>query len=219
MTRQCKTCGEVKAIDMFHKNKPSVGGLLRSCKTCINGSTKGYERTREGLITKIYGGQRERSRVRGHPMPSYTLDELKSFTYSQPNFESLYNQWVESGCKKSLIPSFDRLDDYKGYTFDNIRLTTWADNKKRAYEDRKNGINTMIARAINQFTLSGELVQEHYSINNAGRITGVDIGNIWKAITGRYKTAGGFTWQYADHAKSTKPIEEHNKSSSINPAK
>ena len=40
-----------------------------------------------------------------------------------------------------LAPSIDRKDDYKPYTFDNIQLTTWQQNKAKGHEDCKNGIN------------------------------------------------------------------------------
>jgi hypothetical protein len=47
------------------------------------------------------------------------------------NFYELYNNWIDSGYKKSDKPSVDRIDDYKGYSFDNIQLMTWKENNKK----------------------------------------------------------------------------------------
>ena len=76
----------------------------------------------------MYHGQVRASRVRGHVPPNYELWEFRAWCFSQPNFNSLYLNWIESGCDRMLKPSADRLDSNKPYTFDNLRLVTFREN-------------------------------------------------------------------------------------------
>ena len=52
------------------------------------------------------------------------------------------------------------------------------------------------SRAINQLTKTGEFVHRFPSIQEAGR-AGFHVGNITSALKGRYKSTGGFKWEYA----------------------
>src|SRR5258708_20479788 len=49
--RECNTCGEVKPIDQFHKNKPSKGGHLFKCKSCVSEYDDRY-RTQNAIYLK-----------------------------------------------------------------------------------------------------------------------------------------------------------------------
>lgn len=197
MSKKCSKCKEKKHLGEFQKNRSTTDGLAFYCKPCSNATNKIRTRSKLGLICRIYSSQRQKSKRRGHAMPNYTLSELREFAFNQPNFEELYTNWVNSGYETDLKPSFDRIDDYKPYALDNIRLTTWIKNNKRANEDRKNGTNNKVSRAIKQFTLSGELIQEHHSASSASRVTGVNRGNIWDAARSKGKTAGGFKWKHS----------------------
>ena len=42
------------------------------------------------------------------------------------------------------------------------------------------------------------LILEFPSAMEASRQTGIDQGNITRCCKGRYKSAGGYTWQYSD---------------------
>ena len=89
---------------------------------------KAYKRTIDGLISRIYYSQKGSSKRREHNPPTYSKEQLHVWMTSQVNFNNLYINWVASGYKKDLVPSVDRLDDYKGYSFDNIQLMTWREN-------------------------------------------------------------------------------------------
>lgn len=100
-----------------------------------NQKAKEYRRTKNGLIIKIYNSQLRSSKKRNHEKPKYTLEELKKWFYKQHNFDELYINWVNSNYDKKLTPSCDRINNYKGYSFDNIRLVTWYENKNELNKD------------------------------------------------------------------------------------
>lgn len=91
-------------------------------------SSKEYRRTKTGLINKIYCKQKESSKKRGHAPPEYDIKDFKLWFNINDSQLGLYNAWVASGYSKWLIPSVDRIDNKKGYTYDNIQLMTWGEN-------------------------------------------------------------------------------------------
>ena len=146
--KKCTKCGDVKSVDKFCPSNQNKDGINSWCKSCANEHHKSYSKTKKGLIPKIYSGQLSNSRRRGHVNPSYTLNQLREWAFSQPIFHKLFNKWVESDYQKTTIPSFDRLDDYKPYSLDNIQITTWAENDKKGRADMKNGINNKQSKSV-----------------------------------------------------------------------
>jgi hypothetical protein len=119
--KKCSNCEVTKTIDAFSVN--SKGHLLSICKDCMCKKSIEYYRSVKGLIKSIFRTQKKASKIRGHKPPAYTFEELYNWILSQSHFKKLYDRWVESGYKKDLRPSIDRLDDSKGYSFDNIQLS------------------------------------------------------------------------------------------------
>lgn len=196
--KTCSKCKDEKPRSEFSPHKLTSDGLNSWCRACVNLAVNASNKTRSGLVRKIYGNQRFSSKRRGHPMPTYTKEDLCEWVYSQPNFEVLYQNWVKSGYDKSLIPSVDRRDDYVGYTIDNLlRVCTWGENRDRNHADRKNGVNNKMSKAIRQLTLEGNLVKEHYSARSAARAVGAHQSNIWDALNGRSEYSAGYKWEYA----------------------
>lgn len=196
--KRCSKCNESKSLSEFSKDKKSKDGLAYQCKECRNCHKKKYNQTEDGLLINMYNSQKGHSKKRGHKLPNYTKYELGIWCKSQKLWSKLLCDWVNSGYKTELIPSIDRLDDYKPYTLDNIQLMTWAENKAKGHKDRKEGRNNKQSKAVLQYTLNGEIIKEHYSIAHAVKNTGIHKGNIWSCCKGsRYrKTAGGYKWAY-----------------------
>lgn len=195
-SRRCSKCKSDKALSEFHA-KPSSW-----CKQCCKDTNLAYRRTEKGLLRKIYACQKNASKERGHPKPSYTFEELVEWVKNQGNFEGLYKRWVRSGYKKELIPSIDRKDDYKGYSFDNLlRICTWRENHLRGLYDRKHGINNKSNVGVASFTVDGKLVKKYHSIHEASRQTGYTDNSIYKAARKMIAKCGGLVWEYTDESK------------------
>ena len=127
---KCCTCKNKKEKDEFYRLH---GGYTPQCKECFIGKKRKRERTPRGLLRKIFAQQKRSSKERGHTLPVYTIDELRERYIGHPYFVSLYNNWVESDYNSKLIPSFDRVDDTLGYSFDNIVVSTWGENNKKSH--------------------------------------------------------------------------------------
>ena len=141
-TKQCGQCHKIKNLSEYCNHPRGLYKKQSKCKKCSNENTKKLFRTKDGLCTRIYASQLSSSRRRGHVKPSYSVDDLRAWMQSQNNFNSLYDNWVDSGYSKMITPSCDRLDDFMPYSLNNIRLVTWGDNSDKGHMDRANGRGT-----------------------------------------------------------------------------
>ena len=205
----CDTAREVRA-DTLKAGIP----LCRSCANRARPKKDVSERfnrldhyhTIDGHITSLWNGQRKRSADKGWPEPAYTREELIEWVKSQENCQELYATWEANGYAKNSAPSIDRLDDYKPYSFDNIRLVDWETNNTKGMLSQIEGSNTKNCKAVRQLTMDGQLVKEYFSIMNASRETGISDTKISAAAQGfttRTKgvvknvlSAGGYKWEY-----------------------
>lgn len=195
---KCARCGIPKSFNEFMKRDNRPLGISYHCKACENIRKKNHRRTKEGLISLIYKSQRTISRRRNHPMPSYSVGELKKWVFEQHIFHLLYNNWKEGGFQKCLAPSCDRKDDYKSYTIDNLQLMTWQQNNNKAYRDRINGINNKTNKAVIGIHKNNGHEVTFYSMSEAFRRTG--ICNISSVCLGKTKSAGGYIWKFKNQS-------------------
>ena len=117
-----------KELNYLGKRKTMSDGYKNDCKQCEAEDSTKRQRTKFGIFARLYSHQCEASRKRGHEKPQYTWNELRSNFIDTPLFNKIYDEWVKSNFLKEKAPSFDRIDNSKGYSFDNIRLTTWKEN-------------------------------------------------------------------------------------------
>lgn len=161
--------------------------------------TKNYRRTVPGLLTLIYANQRMTSKKAGRELPAYTKQQLKDWMLSQPNFQLLWNNWVESDFQKELSPSVDRKNNTRSYTLDNIQLVTWKQNLLNQKHQQKTGIYICkVAKAVEQLTLDGVYIQTFASLQMAARSLGKkgSPSNITGACEGRFNKAYGYKWRF-----------------------
>jgi len=189
--RLCFSCKKEQPENCFANNAKRIN---YECKTCSATRRQELNRSKEGRIKAMYNGQKSSSRRRGHPLPSYTRQELIDWVLTQPEYDDLYDSWVASGYVKSKIPSIDRLEDDKPYSITNIRLTTWEVNQEEAYKGIKNGTIQNHHKVVTQRKLDGTKVATYVSISEAARQTGIHNTSISSCLSGRYKTAGGYLW-------------------------
>lgn len=193
--KKCSKCKHKKEEFYFYKKKASKDGLATQCKSCSDLDVTRIIRTKTGLVSQIYTSQKHSSKKRNHAPPTYTKEEFEEWLFSQPNFKTIYDNWVASGYEKDLKPSVDRPDDYKGYSFDNIQLMTWKENREIFKNKIKNGEISISSKQVVQI-ISDEEEVIFYSIKNAERNTGIYNNNISSVCQGKRKTAGGFKWKY-----------------------
>jgi hypothetical protein len=186
-TKVCSICGKEKPVSEF---RFSQGRPASYCKLCANERAKLYRRTLLGHLRSIYSKQKHSSIKRGHPQPTYTFEELKEWFISQPNFKKLWKAWKNSGYNTQLSPSVDRLDDSKGYSFDNIRLVTWYENCKKGIDNKK--------RKVNQYDLEGKYLKTFNSISDALRYLGkrTKASHITRCCKGEQNHTFGYQWRY-----------------------
>lgn len=210
---QCPSCNSTRdvRVDALKDQQTTL------CRSCVNkarpkkDAAEKFNRldhyhTLEGHVTSIWNGQRQRSEQKEWPKPAYTREELIEWVKAQPNADLLYSSWKDNGYAKNFAPSIDRLDDYKPYSFDNIRLVDWDTNNTKGRESQIVGDNTKNCKAVRQLTLKGVLIKEFHSIKAASRELGISDTKICEAAQGfAYKTAGvkspvysasGYKWEY-----------------------
>ena len=96
---------------------------------------KKYERTRKGKLMRTYRNMQSRTEglVKSHlyrGLPLLDRGEFYEWSLSSPEYNTLYDKWVQSGYNKKLSPSIDRVDPSEGYTLSNIRWVTHSENSR-----------------------------------------------------------------------------------------
>lgn len=176
-------------------------GHLNKCKECTKKDVKnrGWRedyKTEKGVIRTIHKTQNLHSGRRGHGPVQYSKAELSEWLYGN-GFKGIYLKWRDSGFNKDLKPSVDRIDDFIPYSFDNIRLGTWLDNRNHLYRDILTGKGTGGKRCspVRQYKSNGLFIAEYISQSEAGRQTGVNHRRISMCCAKKIKLAGGFIWR------------------------
>jgi len=136
-TKICTSCGIDKDKNEFHNSTHTTDKKIGECKECVYKSQLKFIRTKEGTAYRIYKKQVQKSGLRGHVPPSYTLEEFKAWLFSQDIFHVIFEAWECGGYQHLECVSCDREDRFKPYTFDNMSVTTWEENKRRWHEERK----------------------------------------------------------------------------------
>lgn len=110
-----------------------------------------YHRTERGCIIQKYYKMKVKSKQRGHEPPNFTREELFEWAYAR-GYKELYDNWALHNFDADLCPSIDRIVPRVGYTFSNIRLTTWLHNSNYNNYHRKNNTlnNKLVAVKLNK---------------------------------------------------------------------
>lgn len=156
-------------------------------------------------ITKVYGRMKSSSKSRKNCGLHFTKDEFANWVYEQDSFKELFDNWVCSDFDKNKVPSIDRIDDYLGYSFDNIRLTTWDENNKNGRISKKNKLqcSDMAKKKWSKKVYminkeNNEVLKEYYSAREAARDNNFDASAIAKVCRGEKNSHKGYIWRYAD---------------------
>jgi len=195
--KKCNICGKGKTLNMFYRSKINTSGLNDVCIECYKKRCQNYRKTKDGIITSIYGHQVYRSVKKSiFYKPTYSKKEFSEWVLSQDKFHTLYEEWINSNYATELKPSVDRIDDYVGYVFDNLQILTWEENNKKGLSDRQKKINTKTSKPVVQYDLNNNVVRKYSSMTEASIYTNVPQGAISNACCGKSNTSGGFKWKF-----------------------
>jgi len=203
-SKKCRSCKNIKTLDAFGKMSRNKSKIEAICKICKAMKAKNYHRTKKGLITNIYIHQCKLSAKRGYSLPDYTSNELREVLLSNPSFHKLFKKWEDNLYNKQLAPSMDRINDYKPYTMDNIQLMTWKENREKASNDRKNGKNNKVNKAVLKLDINLNIIEEYHSASEAGRKNKIDRSWLSTCCRNTNYKAGGFFWRYKKENKCHK---------------
>ena len=195
--KECNRCLNLKTLDEFPKDKNGLLGRKAKCRVCRKELDVISSRTLDGFVRVSYNGQTSRSATRGYGHPDYSKSELKDWLTKNIVFSKLFQEWESSGYEKDLRPSIDRIDDYAGYTFSNIQLMTFKENREKGDRDRISGANTKQSRAVNKYDMEGNFIEQFHSLASAGRSIGGNY-NISSCCSGKHEYIKGFKWRFAD---------------------
>jgi len=194
----CTKCKAPKDLSEYSKDSSRINGLRSACKICVALQREEYLKTKDGLISRIYGNQKGSSKRRKHNPPTYTKQEFYEWLINDWLFNLLYDNWANCGYHKDNKPSIDRIDDYKGYSFGNIKLVTWMENKDKQNEDIFLARSTSgeCCKSVLQYDKQMNLISEYRSAHHASRELKIAQSNISASCLGYRKFAGGFIWKH-----------------------
>lgn len=83
------------------------------------------------MIDDRYGSMKARMKNKWSLEMEFSKDEFYDWFISRDNFDELYFNWNMYDFRKNLAPSVDRIKDSIHYTFSNMQLLTWRQNKTK----------------------------------------------------------------------------------------
>ena len=102
----------------------------------IASNNRRYHKTKKGKLMLTYNNMTRR--VTGYVKPHLykgldicSRDVFYDWSLNNESFNYLYIDWVNSGFKRALSPSIDRIDTNKGYLSENIQWITLSENSKK----------------------------------------------------------------------------------------
>ena len=142
-----------------------------------------YYRTMNGFLTHRYASMKQRNVV------SFSKEELSKWLDCRKRlFEKLLIEWKKNGFKREFSPSINRIDDFKGYSIDNIELITWKKNNEL-------GINSIKTKKQKERPVTlhkGNENVDFNSIKDACKFLNVTHQSVCKVVNGKYKTCKGY---------------------------
>lgn len=154
MKKTCFKCGIEKELDCFYKHPAMPDGRVNKCKDCNKADVRAnysknkkryrkYDKTRQRHSrTRIFNHRYNqiKQRVEGRATRRYSVEGKELLSYLDycawiknniDSFEKVYKRWEDSGYKRGLTPSIDRVDNKKGYIGSNMRWITVSENSTK----------------------------------------------------------------------------------------
>ena len=200
-----KEAARRRSKEYYEKMKSDVAFKARR-KEYIKKYRQENKRTEQGRLTKTYSRIKRDQSNKFNEFLSFSKGDLWDWIQSnyQEKFSLLFKNYVDSDCNRYLNPSIDRIDDYKGYTFDNMQLITWHENNIKGRNSVKNKeqcsemAKKTWSKKVYQCTIDGEIINEYTSTREASRHLDIDSSAISKCCRNGIKSYKNIVWRYAD---------------------
>ena len=187
--------------------------LIENYELAINDTTQTWECHHRGDIL---------------PCGRFSIDDLKKFGlyFNRPAAELIFltptahRQLHKKGVPMSEANKKALIEAHKGVPLSESHKKAISDALKGVpngpmSEDRKKAISDALkgvplseatkkaigdanSKKVLQFTKSGEFIREWQSMNEASKQLKINHGNICSCCQGKYKSAGGYIWKYAE---------------------
>lgn len=160
-----------------------------------------YYRTPRGFLLAKYNSQvlaSQKTRNKPWQSPNYSKEEFVKKWIDNPKFIELFNQWKNNNYKTLLSPSFDRINNSLGYTFNNIQLVTWGQNIKNYIKD----VKYFSATGVIMYDKNNNEINRFNSMIEAEKKTGIRWKSIQRCCHGGRKSTHGF--KFAFNVEKTK---------------
>lgn len=141
----CNTCKQRKEYSDYYKDSRGREGLYASCKSCHQKFKKKRRlktRLREAE-TPLDVARIKMYCLRGriNSLPGYknvkcllSMQDMEDYIATHwDEYMKLFSAYKDSGFKRGLAPSIDRIDPSKDYSLDNIQIIT---NRENAAKDK-----------------------------------------------------------------------------------
>lgn len=151
-------------------------------------NTKKYQKTPKGVLNTIYRNQLTKQK-RNSVKVNYTYEEFKNKYLKNDTFLKLYNNWVKNNYLSDYKPSFDRIDNKKDYSFDNLQIITWKENNDKGRNERH--------KRVDMYDIDNNYIKTFNSIIEASKEVNIYKSNISACCKGKLKTSAGYIWKYA----------------------
>jgi len=123
--KECIKCSEKKPIDEFWKNSGCTLGSENTCITCRKKNKYEYDKTLRGFLKKLLHSSKYCASLRKNrshaSIFTLTYDDLEK-KYEIQNGMCFYSGIKMNHDKRDWSISVERIDNDKGYTFENIVL-------------------------------------------------------------------------------------------------
>ena len=133
--KECFICHKIKPLSEFHKQKGMFDGRLNKCKDCCKEYCDNQRKTNPYYYMRsIYNGMNYRCKNIDRYKTLKILNKDEWVVWCEHNMKKflvLYNNWQKSGFEHKMSPSIDRIDNNRGYEFDNMQWLTQSQNAKK----------------------------------------------------------------------------------------
>ena len=181
MSKICTKCKIEKELSEFYFRKDS-GKHRNKCKKCFAEQTKDLKYNKFPWRKHFYSARRR-----------CTVPTIKYYnTYGGKGIkflltmEEMKELWFRDKAYDMDIPSIDRENSNKNYTFKNCQFM----------ELRENSTKTSRIKKVTQYTLNGVEMETFKSIAEAGRANNILPRLISSAMVSKSNISKGFLWRH-----------------------